>query len=276
MNLRSTLISILGDSDVRNRLLYIALLFALAGSMWVFWYRWPILYPYTYFNHSAAFEGFTVYSDEPIDSSFAKVMRNVRLRMTEVEGYDPEESFPVFVCYSRSCYERFARQMGVNSFSQGMTMEPMGYPVVNLYDIRTIEKLFARPYPYTLAHGDPAHIIAHELVHLITTERLGIWKTVTLPTWKEEGYAEYAASIYPRKTDPDYSLRARAQQYLNNYYLGIGSGRLEYVKAGLAVEYLLDEQGISFEALMDGESELELSEVLAEMETWAQDYDSTK
>lgn len=250
----------------RNLIFYSVLLVALAGSLWVFWYRWPILYPYSYFDHRETYDGFTLYSDEPPEEGFGETIREVRLRMSCVEGYGPEETYPVFAC-RRSCYERFARQMGVNPFSQGLTIEPMGYAVINLQDIGMIENTYSQAYHYTLARGDPAHIIAHELVHLVTTGRLGIWRTVTLPTWKEEGYAEYAASRYTRHKNPDYSLRNRVLQYLDGYYRAVGRNRLEYIRAGLAVEYLLDERRLGFEEVMNGTFEFE--EILTEMEEWA-------
>ena len=253
-------------TDGRNLLFYSVILAALAGSLLVFWYRWPILYPYSYFEYRSTYGGFTVYSDSTIDPQFGEIIGEVRRRMNRVEGYDPGISYPLFICHRQRCYERFARQMGVSIFSQGLTMEPMGYAVVNLEAIAVIDNARTRPYPYTLAQGDPAHIIAHELVHLVATSRLGIWKTVMLPEWKEEGYAEYAASLYLRQIDPGYSLPDRIRQYLDGYYREVGPTRLKYIRAGLAVEYLLDVRRLGFETVMD--RSFDFDDLLQEMEDW--------
>jgi hypothetical protein len=45
-----------------------------------------------------------------------------------------------------------------------------------------------------------ANILAHEAVHTLMARRLGLYRSLRLPWWKREGYAEYIASNLGRSS----------------------------------------------------------------------------
>jgi len=252
----------------RTRIIYILSLVALAASFWVFWTRLPILYPYSQFDYRESYKNFDIYSDRKPERSLKKTLDNVQRRMKYVDGYDPEKTYSLFICYRRSCYKPFANLMGVNALSRGLTIEPLGYVLINMQDIENTTGIYRGSFPYTIIEAEPDHIIAHELVHVITTSRLGFWTSSRLPGWKREGYAEYGTTRMLRETTPEYSLRERTRNYFDGYYLGMARGREIYIQSGLVMEYLLDERNMDFQEVMN--KEFEIDDILQEMKKWVE------
>lgn len=252
----------------RNRIIYFISLVALAASFWVFWTRMPVLYPYSHFDYRESYRNFEIYSDHKPDRSLKETLDKVQRRMKFVDGYDHRKNYTLFICNRRSCYKPFARLMGVNALSRGLTIEPLGYVLINMQDIENTRGIYRGSFPYTIIEAEPDHIIAHELVHVITTSRLGFWTSSQLPRWKREGYAEYGTTRMLRETNPEYSLRDRARRYFDGYYLGMAKGREIYIQAGLVMEYLLDERKMGFDKVMN--KDLEFDDILQEMKQWVE------
>ncbi|MBA2936078.1 hypothetical protein HZF05_18505 [Sphingomonas sp. CGMCC 1.13654] len=74
-----------------------------------------------------------------------------------------------------------------NDRAFAVTRPMLGGTVVNRSDIAS-DTVFARGYRRTLSG-----VVAHETVHVLQRERLGLVGFARLPTWVKEGYADYVA-----------------------------------------------------------------------------------
>jgi len=214
----------------------------------------PYLYPGYYFEHNTGFNQFSVYSDSTLQRN---VIPDLNAAVQRIQGNDlyrmhaPSE-INIYICYDPALYGYFARLIDQNQSSQAFTLEPFGHIFVNPYGLKTVRRLYGNGelYEHSLLSGEPAHIYAHELMHVLITNRLGMLDSKDLPTWKREGYAEYAASIKQKREDASYTLRKRAGDYFSGAYDHVVAGRRYYIRNEMIVEYLSEVKKIGFDSLM--------------------------
>ena len=209
-----------------------------------------LYYPDHLFEYEVRYRNFNLYSDRPVSREFFSTMEEVTLRMNPVDMYDPEETHNVYLVHDRELFASFAERLELNPSTQGLTINPLGYIMVNLTAIRLTGQIYTKPYPYTLLQADTTYVISHELMHVLTTQKLGFISSWNLPEWKREGYAEYGASLYARRQDSTYSLRQRVGRYLDGYYDSLSDRHRFYIRSGMVVEYLLDKREMGFEDLI--------------------------
>jgi hypothetical protein len=103
---------------------------------------------------------------------------------------------------------------------------------------------------YSAMEGDIQETICHEIIHSLVNKKLGGKKAADLPTWKQEGYAEYAANILPKSTDSTYSFKNRVALYMDSTFWEGNQFVFEYYEFEILVEFLMDIKKITFEQLM--------------------------
>ncbi|MDX1618716.1 MAG: hypothetical protein R3224_08015, partial [Balneolaceae bacterium] len=200
----------------------------------------PYLYPGYYFEHNTGFNQFSVYSDSTLGDNVIPHLNEAVQRIqgnTLYPAYAPSE-FRIYICYDPGLYGYFARLIDQNQASQAFTLEPFGHIFINPYGLRTVRRLYGSGelYEYSLLAGEAVHIFAHELMHVLITRKIGMFESKELPTWKREGYAEYAASIRQKRDDRSYSLGNRAEAYFSGAYDHVVAGRRFYIRNAMIVE----------------------------------------
>jgi len=105
--------------------------------------------------------------------------------------------------------------------------------------------------PYSAMEGDLSEAICHEIIHSFVYNKLGRRKSSNLPDWKQEGYAEYAANIFPKRNDNTYKFKKRIELYRDPGFWEGNQSVFEYYEAEILVEFLLDIKKMTFDDLMD-------------------------
>lgn len=211
---------------------------------------WPLLCPKPYFEFEMEYNEFQVYADCPKGEALKSILDEVsaRLRSIPIEG--PEPQYTLFICYDAERYKMFANKAGKPATSQGFNLMPLGYTFINQSFISKIKKANSHGYQYNLLEGNPAHIITHEITHQLLSKELGFFKVRQIPTWKLEGYCEYAASLHPKRRDSSYQFKNELFKYFAGQYDHIPAGRQFYIRSQLLTEYYLDHQENSFDTFM--------------------------
>lgn len=227
---------------------------------------YPLYYPHPFFEYQTNYHHFTLFSDQPIKDYFLNLVDEAVDRVSPVEIYDPDNTYHVFVVHDTGLFGSFAEKLNMNPAGQALTIHPLGYILINLTAVERTKSIYKNRYPHTLYRGDTAYILSHELMHVLTTDRLGFFSSWLLPDWKREGYAEYGASLHNRRHDPNYSLFDRFKQYRNGFYDDLSENQQFYIRSGLLVEYLMDIEEIDFAGLM----RMEISEdsAFARLQQW--------
>ena len=226
-----------------------------------------LYYPDPYFEHRASYRNFHLYSDRPIDLNITRIIDEVSVRMQPVDEYNPEAEHHVYLTNDPATFGIFARELNLSTTVQALTINPMGYILVNMTAVEHTRNIYRDRYPHTLYHGDLAYIISHELMHVLTTRELGFVSSWFLPRWKREGYAEYGASLNGRIHNPSYSLADRTLRFLNGFYEELSDNQRFYIRSSLICEYLIDVEGMTFGQLID--SPLHTDSVFVRLKNWA-------
>jgi hypothetical protein len=127
---------------------------------------------------------------------------------------------------------------------------------------------------HSALEGNIIEIAAHEIIHSFVYHKLGKQKASSLPFWKQEGYPEYTANIFPKKNDSTYNFFQRIA-LLNavNYWEGPKEIR-DYYEAEVLVEYLMDVKKIKFNELVSDSVTYEMA--LSELDKWKSAHHDSK
>jgi hypothetical protein len=210
-----------------------------------------LAFPYPLFSHKSRFGSCTVYSDAPLEPGFAEIMRDVNRRLEASELHGPEKRNRVFYCRKQKTYALLARLALVNPLAQGFNLSLLGNTFISEPRIDRVGASSSGFPPYGVREGNPAHVIAHEIVHDYTEDELGFWTYYRLPLWKREGYAEYGSTIAAVRADGTLSLGERIEilQDDRNWHPGVDFFR-EYYRGALLVEFLSEIRGYRFAEIM--------------------------
>lgn len=198
-----------------------------------------LIYPYPQFPHKKSFPPFTVYADEPLPVTITALIDTVRQQIQALEAYDPGASFEIFLCNSPALYGGIVERIGRGENSQGIYIAPLGNVFINLSFIEAIRRRYGPDYRYTMLEGRVSHIVIHELAHGYIARKVGFWRYRSLPFWKQEGYAEYAASLANIRKFNGGGFLMRVRKLRNPAYLTDAPIRRAYFRAQLLVEFFL-------------------------------------
>jgi len=229
-----------------------------------------LAFPYPLFPHRTESDCCTVYSDAELVSGLDEIMRDVDRRLLAVELHDTDKNNRVFYSTDQKRFTIVARMALVNPRVQGFNLSLLGTSYVSDERIRRLGASSGGFPPYGVRTGDPAHVIAHEIVHDYTSDALGILAYSRLAWWKREGYAEYGASIAAIRADGTASLADRIDLLLDDgKWWAAPEWVRESYRGALLVEYLTDIRGYRFAEIMS--DRVTLDETQTAMLRWRSD-----
>jgi hypothetical protein len=222
--------------------------YSMAGVLGVFGlYLLVLCQPGLFFRYTFAQNRITLYSDEPIPATSAtRVLEDVEKRLagTPLSRHRPGRDIRVYFCNRGWRFILFANyryRVG------GLTYPPLTDNVflraVHLGTNRLVGSS-GRDVP---GERTLSYFIAHEIMHVLIARELGAAGYTRLPTWKDDGYADYVA----KGGDFAYE-RALGQLRSGDAELDPQRSGL-YLRYHLLVAYLLDRKGISVREMLNRE-----------------------
>ena len=222
-----------------------------------------LLFPQPAFSYRLEYQNYRIYSDAPLDSTIQALFDDVEQRNRAIPIYQPGKIWTVFLCRDLERYGFYAELSGLAKFSQGFNLVLANRIFISLTFIESVHARFGPASRHSLLEGSAAHIISHEIFHSCIAETLGFWRARALPSWKVEGYAEYAATRHAIRSDSSDSFRARLSRLFEPGFLAAYPLRRHYYQSQLLVEFLSEVKGLNFAAIMgDGTNEAETLEAL--------------
>ena len=218
--------------------------YVLAGL--VILYTAILLFPQMLFSNKFDHSNFTVYYHAAtIDSSqISSILDKSSALLSTSELYNPKKEQKIFLCNSFGEFTFFALRSR-NAFA-------VNYPLAqNIFLSKSsiLENTIIRNGPENNVRT-MSGIIAHETMHSALEDELGLLKYKLLPTWKNEGYADYVAK------ESSFDEKLGFNQFCEN------NGKMDnpsyaYFKYKVYVKYLLDKENIEVGTLLKQDFDLD-------------------
>lgn len=193
-------------------------------------------YPQPLFPNSISHQGITVYSDREIGREMYRVIERVTAKTASSAVHDSLAHHRVFLTGSHWKFALFAhvhfRAFGIRSPVLGNIFITKSDPAEDLVIARQEGEFNRRTLTGVLAHE-----VAHALLRRVDGGS-------GLPSWKEEGYADYLAD----ESTFDYTEGVRLLQEGETH----PSPAYRYFKHRMLVQYLLEVEQVSFERFLKG------------------------
>ena len=180
------------------------------------------VHPQPLFAYSTRQDGIVVHSTHPMSGEMRAIVERAQQRLQRTVIYDGTKETHVFYCESPLLFTLFTRTKyragGLASVLLGQNVFLRRGDLINdrMIGFSGSQVPASRPFSYFLAH---------ELMHIAQARALGIFGYSRLPTWVDDGYADYVAR------DIDY---ARTLEEFKD-----GATELDPVKSGLYLRYHL-------------------------------------
>jgi hypothetical protein len=223
-----------------------------------------MLFPQPLFAHKMEYKKFRVYSDNALDKNIEVVLNNAYRLVEQSELQDENYQYDIFFSHD-NIYNRIEDLQG-----KGPAARATAGNIV--FKVR-LDIAANRAYGI-ISTINLTEILAHEMVHCLQANKLGLWNMNQLnhpPYWKLEGYPEYISRQAKLKAK-DYSLTNEVKRFIelnSKSKDGIVEVSEEhfmpsvYYKGRLMVEYLMDVKRMTYaEILRDTRTE---DEVFQEM-----------
>ena len=198
-----------------------------------------LCFPQVLFGHQASSGNLTVYSREPLDQNINTVLDRVQQRLATSPINSTDVKPKIFLTNSFRFYSTLSLNVGGNSFGKGFATLNTNNVFINKSD--AANDLVFRNAPER-NHRSLSGVIAHEITHLLIRKRYGYLRSLTMPTWKKEGYAEYVAG----DSTLDYETGVRMWKANSQDDTGY-----QYFKYHLLVKYLLEHDKLSVDDLFN-------------------------
>jgi hypothetical protein len=228
----------------RKRIAKVAIL-AIMGILGLFvLYLVLLCHPGLFFRHAFTHDGITLYSDEPIPASARQVIEDTEKRLVRSPFFRdrPPGDIRIYLCNRKWRFILFANhryRVG------GLTYPPLTNNIFLRGAHIEANRLIGPSGNEVPGERTLGYYCAHEATHTLVSDELGVARFWRLPTWKNDGYADYVG----KGTDFDYEravdqLRSGARE-MNPKSSGL------YLHYHLLVAYLLDKKGISVREMLD-------------------------
>jgi len=209
-------------------------------AAWLF----MICYPSPLFAHVARFEGYTVYSDRPIEPDMSRTIDGLAVRVAAMDRGSPGGTHRIYLCHSprRYAFYAFLARLGPESLAIGLSVPNETF--VSMGRVERFAALNGGRLRHTRFEGDLSEVVAHEIAHFNARRGPDPLEHGKQPLWKTEGWAEYQANLAAIRADPDYDLRSRIDILNDDDYWGRWHpGARRMWEAQLLVEYLAGVEG---------------------------------
>lgn len=202
-----------------------------------------LVFPSPTFAHSATYGSYRVYADEPIPTDFVEVIEDLDRRLQGMEHAPPRGGQRIYLCGPRK-YAFFAFLTRKTPDSLGIGLSAANETFVSMERVRLFAETNRGVLRHTRFEGSVAEVVAHEVAHFNSVRFLGLRAHLRQPMWKSEGWAEYQANLAATRADPDYDLRGRIGQLLDDGYWGAGYGTARRLwESQILVEFLGEVKG---------------------------------
>lgn len=198
-----------------------------------------LAFPQPLFAHSMHGGGVTVHATQPLPDAMRATLARAEERLRRSPLYTPQDTTHVFICQEGALFGLFARQNyqvgGVSDWLVGQ------HVFLRESDLENDRLISPRGIPVP-ADRPLSYFIAHEAMHIAIVRRLGRPRYSQLPQWVDDGYADYVA----RTVDLEDALRKMKadERELDPRRSGL------YIRYHLLVAYLLEQKGMSIDALL--------------------------
>ena len=211
--------------------------------------------PYPLFPHHTEHAGFSVYSDREIPADFELVLEDARLRVEAMELYNGAKNLRIFVCRSQRLFVFINKLAGKRHWGQALVISAAGNAFFSEEGIEAIGRRNGGRPVHSRLQGSWSAAIAHEVAHLQMGTAAGAREGRGLPSWKSEGYADYAANLAVAASDPDYDFARRVEFLLNDdhWQPPVTTFDRRHFRWHILVEYLCTAKGLGFAELLDDE-----------------------
>lgn len=133
------------------------------------------LTPSLFMKHSFESEGIRLLSDRALPDNSAEIISRAQKRIAASELYRPDMKFKVYLCSQHWKY-LLASQFRFDT--KGIYIPFTGRILLDKQSIA--------------GEKDLVRCVAHEVTHAMVHNKLG-WRSLVMPKWVSEGYAEYVA-----------------------------------------------------------------------------------
>ena len=224
-----------------------------AAAVLVCLYLSVFFFPYPLFPNHAEFAGFSVYSDREIPGDFELVLDDARRRVEAMELYRADNNLRIFLCSSQRKFVTLIKLAGKRHAGQALVISAAGNAFFSEEGIEGMRQRTGGRPVHSRLEGSWSAAIAHEVAHQQMVATKGSRKARTMPTWKSEGYADYAANVAAVASDPDYDFRSRIGLLLdeNRWRPPVRPFDRRHFRWHLMVEYLCNVRGLRFEDLLN-------------------------
>ncbi len=205
-----------------------------------------LCHPGLFFRYAVTQDGITLYSDEPIPASAARVLQDTEDRLARSPLFRDRTSnnIRIYLCNRRWRFILFAN---IRHRVGGLAYPPLSKNIFVRGAHIDANRLIGPSGVEVPGDRPLSYYFAHEAVHTLVFDELGVAAHWRLPPWKNEGYADYIA----KGTDFDYE-RAVGQLRRGDREMDPRRSGL-YLRYNLLVAYLLDHKGISVHELLNQE-----------------------
>ena len=205
-----------------------------------------------WFSHNYNFGKYNLYTNSAFDNS-TEFLNQIDQRVKACELYDENIEHNIYVFSSESRFKFYATIAGSGYPAQGFNMRAFNKIYISkpfIEQVHSDREAANKIVLYSAMEGNIQETICHELIHSFINKKLGSKKAADLPTWKQEGYAEYASNILPKHTDSTYSFKNRVTLYKDSIFWDGNQFVFEYYESEILVEFLIDIKKMTFEELM--------------------------
>ena len=201
-------------------------------------------FPQVVFAHETTHGNFRVYSREPLDPSIPAILDGVEAKLA-ASGIADETLEPrIFLVDSHRLYSLLSLYVGRGSFAKCYPALPTSNVFVNASDVA--RDLVFRDAPENRERS-LSGVLAHEVAHLLVRQKFGYLRNLTLPAWKQEGFAEYVAGGTLLDRDTGVRMWKQSPDDATGY---------RYFKYYMLVSHLLDIEKLSVDDLFTRDFDL--------------------
>ncbi len=205
-----------------------------------------LCHPGLFFRYTLNQGALTLYSDEPIPTSAARVLEDTEDRLARSPLFRDRTSphIRIYLCNRRWRFILFAN---IRYRVGGLAYPPLSRNIFVRGAHIDANRLIGPSGNEVPGERTLSYYFAHEAIHTLVFDELGAVAHWRLPPWKNEGYADYIA----KGTDFDYQ-HAVAQLRRGDREMDPRRSGL-YLRYHLLVAYLLDHKGIHVHELFSQE-----------------------
>ena len=205
-----------------------------------------------WFSDNYKFGQYTLYTNSKFDNS-SEFLEKIDQRLRACELYDEKLEHNIYLFSSERKFKFYATVAGSGYPAQGFNMNAFNKIYISrpfIEQVHSDRKSANKIVPYSAMEGNIEETICHEIIHSFVYNKIGSKRASSLPTWKQEGYAEYAANLLPKSIDTTYNFKNRVELYKDTSFWEGNQFIFEYYEAEILVEFLIDIKKMTFDQLM--------------------------